>query len=81
MVSIYELEAFSTSHMASSKIFVPKEGVYNFAARLVSDEETNGTFFLRVDDKLFSVSASTSNTGEFLWNNVGSTFLTLENIP
>jgi hypothetical protein len=75
MVSIYELEAFSTSHMASSKIFVPKEGVYTFAARMVSDGETNGTFFLRVDDKLFSVSTSTSNTSEFLWNNVGSTFL------
>jgi hypothetical protein len=75
MVSIYELEAFSTSHMASSKIFVPKEGIYDFTARLVSDGETNGTFFLRVDDKLFSVSTSTSNISEFLWNNVGSTFL------
>ncbi len=75
MVSIYELEAFSTSNLTSSKIFVPKEGVYNFTARLASDTDTNGTFYLKVDSKLFSITIPPSNTSEFYWNDVCSTFL------
>jgi hypothetical protein len=75
MVSIYELQAFSTSNMTSSKIFVPKEGIYNFTARLVSDIDTNGIFYLKVDDKLFSIPTMSSNTSEVYWNDVCSTFL------
>jgi hypothetical protein len=75
MVSIYELQAFSTSNMTSSKIFVPKEGIYNFTARLVSDTDSNGIFYLRVDDKVFSIPTISSNTSEVYWKDVCSTFL------
>jgi hypothetical protein len=75
MVSIYELEAFSTGNMTSSKIFVPKEGIYNFTARLSSDTNTNGTFYLKVDDKLFLTAIPPSNTSEFYWDDVCSIFL------
>ena len=75
MVSIYELEVLSTSNMTSSEIFVPKEGIYNFTARLVSETDTNGTFYLKVDDRLFSITIPSSNAGGFYWNDVCSTFL------
>jgi hypothetical protein len=75
MVSIYELEVLSTSSMTSSEIFVPKEGIYNFTARLVSETDTNGTFYLKVDDRLFSITIPSSNAGGFYWNDVCSTFL------
>jgi hypothetical protein len=75
MVSIYELEVSSTSNMTSSEIFIPKEGIYNFTVRLVSETDMNGTFYLKVDDRLFSITIPSSNAGGFYWNDVCSTFL------
>jgi hypothetical protein len=75
MASVYELQVFSTSNMTTSKIYIPKEGMYNFTARMVSDIDTNGTFYLKVDDKLFSIPIISSNVSKVYWNDVCSTIL------
>jgi hypothetical protein len=53
MVSIWDLAIFSDTNASSSEIFVPRRGEYNFAARLLPDEKSNGTLYLKVDEKLF----------------------------
>jgi len=77
VVSIFEVEAYSTSKMVSSKILIPRKGEYSFSARMIQDENANGTLFLKVDDRLFSAYSPTSpiNETEFSWQQLGSTYL------
>jgi hypothetical protein len=71
MVSIWELSIFSDTGAPSSKMFVPREGEYNFAARLFPDGESTGTLYLKVDDKLFSISCP-ANESKAAWFELGS---------
>jgi hypothetical protein len=70
VVSIRELEILSDTNAPSSEIFVPRSGEYNFAARLFP-EGTNGTLYLKVDEKLFSVSCP-ANLSTAIWFELGS---------
>jgi hypothetical protein len=70
VVSIRELEILSDTSAPSSQIFVPRSGEYDFAARLFP-EGTNGTLYLKVDEKLFSVSCS-ANLSAATWFELGS---------
>jgi hypothetical protein len=74
MVSIWELETFTGNEAPSSTIFVPREGEYNFAARLFPDKESIGTLYLRVDDDLFSISCPT-NESKATWFELGPALL------
>jgi hypothetical protein len=74
MVSIYDVEAYSLNNMASSEIFLPRTDEYTLEARLISDEKSNGTLFLKVDDTMFSLSSS-ANESKGVWHELGSTFL------
>jgi hypothetical protein len=74
MVSIWDLQIFSDTNASSSEIFVPRRGEYNFAARLLPDEESNGTLYLKVDEKLFSINHLT-NESEATWFELGSALL------
>jgi hypothetical protein len=74
MVSIYEFDAYSSQNMTSSEILVPKEGQYSFAARLFSTQEPNATFFLKVDENLFSIPSPT-DANKVGWYEMGSAFL------
>jgi hypothetical protein len=74
MVSIYDVEAYSPNNMASSKIFLPKTDEYTLEARLISDEKSDGTLFVKVDDSMFSVS-SPANESKGVWRQLGSMFL------
>ncbi|MCJ7719127.1 discoidin domain-containing protein [Candidatus Bathyarchaeota archaeon] len=74
MVSIWELEIFSGNKVSSSTIFVPREGEYNFAARLFPDKESIGSFYLRVDDVPFSINCPT-NESKAAWLELGSALL------
>jgi hypothetical protein len=71
MVSIYDVEAYSPNNMASSKIFLPKTDEYTLEARLISDEKSDGTLFVEVDDNMFSVS-SPANENKGVWRQLGS---------
>jgi hypothetical protein len=73
-VSIWELEIFSDTNAPSSQIFVPRMGEYNFAARLFPDEESNGTLYLKVDEKVFSISCP-ANESKATWLELGSALL------
>jgi hypothetical protein len=70
VVSIRELKLFSDTNAPSSQIFVPRSGEYNFAARLFPDG-TNGTFCLKVDGQIFSVSCP-ANLSAATWFELGS---------
>jgi len=72
-VSIYELETYSLNNAVSSKIFAPKSGDYTIDARMMSDGTSNGTLYIKVDDKLFS--CSSVNDSELVWQRIDSTFL------
>jgi hypothetical protein len=74
MVSIWELKIISDTGAPSSQIFVPRMGEYNFAARLFPDEESNGTLYLKVDEKLFSISCP-ANESKATWLKLGSALL------
>jgi hypothetical protein len=74
MVSIWELETFTGNEAPSSRIFVPIEEEYNFAARLVPGNESNGVFHLRVDNETFSISTPT-NESKASWVELGSVLL------
>jgi hypothetical protein len=74
MVSIWELETFTGNEAPSSRIFVPREEEYNFAARLVPSNESNGVFHLRVDNETFSISTPT-NESKASWVELGSVLL------
>jgi hypothetical protein len=42
---------------------------------MISDTDTNGTFYLKVDDRIFSVPIISSNASEVYWKDVCSTIL------
>jgi hypothetical protein len=69
-----ESEIISDTDAPSSQIFVPRMGEYNFAARLVPDGESDGTFYLKVDGKLFSISCP-ANESKAAWLELGSALL------
>jgi len=73
MVSIYEVETYSLDSMTSATIFVPKSGQYTIAARLASQNEPD-SFFMKVDDELFSTSNHGRQT-ELSWHQLGTAFL------
>ncbi len=64
----------NVSSQASTSILVPRKGEYNFAARLFSDNESNGTFYLKVDERLYSISCS-ANESKGTWFELGSASL------
>jgi hypothetical protein len=70
MVSIWELEIFSNADAPASQIYVPRTGEYNLAARL-SPMKSNGTLYLKVDKKLFSLSCP-ANLSTATWFELGS---------
>jgi hypothetical protein len=59
---------------ASTSIVVPREGEYNIAVRLFSDNESNGTLYLKMDDKLFSITCLAGES-KATWFELGSTLL------
>jgi len=70
VVSIRELEILSSASAPSSQISVLRSGQYNFAARLFPNG-SNGTLYLQVDEKLFSVSCP-ANLSTAAWFELGS---------
>lgn len=74
MVSIWELECYSTeTTSASAKFFVPKEGKYMIAAHLFSSLD-HGMFYVKVGDATFSVSCR-NESESFGWYEFGSVSL------
>lgn len=74
LVSIFELETFTGNDAPSNLILIPREGEYNFAARLVSDNESNDVFHLRIDNETYSTSVPANESGES-WVELGSSVL------
>jgi len=76
MVSIWELEAYSTKAISSStRVFVPREGNYMLAARLASGPEY-GTLDITINNITTSINCSSPNAG-FRWHEIGPIFLKL----
>jgi hypothetical protein len=69
VVSIWELKLISDTNAPSSQISVLRSGQYNIAARL-SPKGSNGTLYLKVDQKLFSVSCP-ANLSSATWFELG----------
>jgi hypothetical protein len=66
LVSIWELEAFITSALPSTKIFILKDGYYKFALRLIHEDEQQAVPFIVMDGQTITTQQLNS-TENVIW--------------
>lgn len=65
LVSIWELEAFTMPLPLSTKLFIPRDGHYSFALRIIL-EDTLAVPLIRVDDQVLILKQPNA-TGKVIW--------------